>query len=65
MRITLVADIKHKFVFGRIKNIMKCYSSFDESEIGTDVSSMLAYTVQHSLTSFICDNVQLFQIEAF
>ena len=60
-----MADVKHQFVFGRVKDVVEGHGGFHESEVRAYVSAVLAYTVQHCLTCLVGNYFERFDVQLF
>ena len=58
VRVALVADIEHQFVFGRIKYIVQCHGGFHKTEVRTYMPSVHTHTTQNSTANLIGNHIQ-------
>ena len=58
VRVALVADIEHQFVFGRVKYIVQCHGGFHKTEVRTHMPSVHTHTTQNSTANLIGNHIQ-------
>jgi hypothetical protein len=65
MPICLVANIPDKLIIGSVKNMVKRYGQFDDSQAGTKMTAVQAHYIYDIMPQFIRQQLQLVPAERF
>ena len=63
--IALVRDIEDYLILGGVEDVVQRHGSLGEAEVGTHMSSVMAHTVEHTLSYLLGHHAELFYGQRF